>query len=74
MKKKVVLLILIFFLGHHTIYTWGFFAHYKINKMAVFTLPEEMNAFFLKHIQLLEDNAVNADKRRHRVVNEAPRH
>jgi hypothetical protein len=74
MKKKVVLLILIFFLGHHTIYTWGFFAHYKINKMAVFTLPENMNTFFLNHIELLEDNAVNADKRRHRVVNEAPRH
>lgn len=74
MKKKVILLTLFFCLVHHSIYTWGFFAHYKINKMAVFTLPESMNTFFLNHIQLIEDNAVSADKRRYTDINEAPRH
>ncbi len=74
MKKKVILLTLFLCFGHFTIYTWGFFSHYKINKMAVFTLPESMNTFFLNHIQLIEDNAVSADKRRYTDINEAPRH
>ena len=73
MKKKVILLTLFFCLVHHSIYTWGFFAQYKINKMAVFTLPESMNTFFFNH-QLIEDNAVSADKRRYTDINEAPRH
>jgi len=42
--------------------------------MAVFTLPESMNSFFLNHIQLIEDNAVNADKRRYTDEDEAVRH
>jgi hypothetical protein len=73
MKKALLSLILIFLLNE-SVFTWGFFAHYKINKMAVFTLPESMNTFFLNHIQLLEDKAVNADKRKFTVKAEAPRH
>lgn len=53
---------------------WGFFAHKKIHKMAVFILPESMNDFFLRHIDLLEAYSVNADKRRYSVKNEAARH
>ena len=41
--------------------------------MAVYTLPESMNTF-LNHIQLLEDKAVNAYKRKFTVKDEAARH
>ncbi|MCU0340795.1 MAG: zinc dependent phospholipase C family protein [Spirosomaceae bacterium] len=54
--------------------TWGFWAHQRINRLAVFTLPIEMQPFFKKHIEYLTENAVNPDKRRYAVVGEAPRH
>jgi hypothetical protein len=53
---------------------WGFYAHQQINRLAVFTLPAEMMPFFKKHIQFLTDNAINPDKRRYAVADEAPRH
>lgn len=55
-------------------YTWGFFAHKKINQLAVFTLPPEMITFYKKHIDYLSEHAVDADKRRHAVKDEACRH
>jgi hypothetical protein len=42
--------------------------------MAVFTLPQSMNTFFLNHIHHLEEKAVDADKRRYTDENEAPKH
>lgn len=54
--------------------TWGFFAHKKINQLAVYTLPEQMNAFFLEHINYLKEHAIDADKRRYADPREAPRH
>nr|WP_229311417.1 zinc dependent phospholipase C family protein [Larkinella rosea] len=53
---------------------WGFFAHKRINRLAVFTLPPEMVGFYKKHIEYLTENAVNPDRRRYAVVGEAPRH
>lgn len=53
---------------------WGFWAHQRINRLAVFSLPPEMQVFFKKHIDYLTENAVNPDKRRYAVVGEAPRH
>lgn len=72
--KKLLLSFIIIFIVNDSVFTWGFLAHYKINKMAVYTLPASMNTFFLNHIQLLEDKAVNADKRKFTVKDEAPRH
>jgi hypothetical protein len=54
--------------------TWGFFAHQKINRIAVFTLPPEMLPFYKYHIQYMTENAVNPDRRRYGVEGEAPRH
>jgi hypothetical protein len=54
--------------------SWGFFAHKKINQMAVFTLPPEMIGFYKKHIDYVSEHAVDADKRRYALVEEAPRH
>jgi hypothetical protein len=53
---------------------WGFFAHRKINRLAVFTLPVEMSSFYKKNIQFVEDAAVNPDRRRYIMPEEAPRH
>lgn len=53
---------------------WGFYAHKAINKIAVFTLPQEMVGFYKRHINYITENAVNADKRRYAVKEEAPRH
>lgn len=53
---------------------WGFFAHRQINRLAVFTLPQEMITFYKHHINYITENAVNPDRRRYAVDNEAPRH
>jgi hypothetical protein len=53
---------------------WGFYAHQQINRLAVYTLPPEMVIFYKKHIDYIAENAVNPDKRRYAVKDEAPRH
>lgn len=53
---------------------WGFYAHQQINRLAVFTLPPEMIGFYKKNIRYITEAAVNPDKRRYTVVDEAPRH
>ena len=53
---------------------WGFYAHQRINRLAVFALPPEMVGFYKKHIRYITENAVNPDKRRYAVSYEAPRH
>jgi len=54
--------------------SWGFFAHQRINRLAVFTLPPEMIGFYKVNIQYITEAAVNPDRRRYSVVDEAPRH
>ena len=72
-KVRKIILILIF---HFPIFLegWGFFAHQKINRLAVFTLPQEMVGFYKYNIQYLTEKAINPDKRRYAVKDEAPRH
>lgn len=53
---------------------WGFYAHSLINRLAVYSLPNEMLGFFKQNIDYVTDNAVNPDQRRYAVVGEAPRH
>ncbi|WP_293741680.1 zinc dependent phospholipase C family protein [uncultured Pedobacter sp.] len=54
--------------------SWGFFAHQRINNLAVFTLPAEMIGFYKKNIKYITEHAVDADKRRYADTLEAPRH
>jgi hypothetical protein len=54
--------------------SWGFFAHQKINRLAVFTLPVEMIGFYKKNIQYISEASVNPDRRRYAIPEEAPRH
>lgn len=53
---------------------WGFFGHENINRLAVFTLPAEMNGFYKKNIHYIVEASVNPDKRRYAVAEEGPRH
>ncbi len=53
---------------------WGFWAHKRINRLAVFRLPPEMQFFYKKNIDFITENAVNPDRRRYAVVGEAERH
>ncbi len=55
-------------------YAWGFYGHKRINRMAVFTLPPEMVGFYKKHIDYITEHAVDPDKRRYAVQDEAARH
>jgi hypothetical protein len=54
--------------------TWGFFSHKLINRLAVFTLPEEMLPLFKPNIDYISEQAVAPDKRRFIVANEGYRH
>jgi len=54
--------------------SWGFFAHYRINRLAVFTLPKAMAGFYKANIGFITEHAISADKRRYVDSLEAPRH
>jgi len=56
------------------LYSWGFFAHKRINRLAVFTLPTGMINFYKSHIEYVTENAVAPDRRRHAFDAEPPRH
>ncbi|MDX1629328.1 MAG: zinc dependent phospholipase C family protein, partial [Fulvivirga sp.] len=45
-----------------------------INRLAIFTLPQEMIGFYKHHIRYIKENAVNPDRRRYAVEGEAPKH
>jgi hypothetical protein len=54
--------------------SWGFFAHHKINHLAVFTLPKGMANFYRANIGYVTEHAVDPDKRRYVDSLEEPRH
>lgn len=56
------------------VFSWGFFAHKRINRMAVFTLPPGMIGFYKKHIDYITEHAVDPDKRRVAVEGEEEKH
>lgn len=53
---------------------WGFWAHRRINRLAVYRLPPELIGFYKANIDYITENAVNPDRRRYAVVGEAERH
>lgn len=54
--------------------SWGFFAHMRINHLAVFTLPAGMSRFYKSNDSYLTNHATDPDKRRYADTAEAPRH
>ena len=71
---KRLLLLAVSFLVVSDCYCWGFFAHKKINYYSVFLLPPEMMVLYKPNIAFIEEHAVDPDKRRYAVKEEAPRH
>lgn len=55
-------------------HAWGFWAHQRINRLAVFTLPPELFGLYKANIDYLTEHAVDPDKRRYAVDGEAARH
>lgn len=53
---------------------WGFYAHQQINYYAVFLLPPQMMQLYKPHLSFLSAHAVDPDKRRYAVKEEASRH
>lgn len=54
--------------------SWGFFAHKKINHLAVFILPPGMVGFYKRNINFITNHAVDPDKRRYSDSTEASKH
>jgi hypothetical protein len=54
--------------------SWGFFAHQRINRLAVFTLPKDLISFYKSNINYVTEHSVDPDKRRYADSLEAPRH
>ena len=76
-KKSFFILICIagiFVLSISIAQAWGFFAHKQINRIAIFTLPPEMFGFYKQNIEFITEHAVDPDKRRYAVTDEAARH
>jgi len=73
MKSRVAFLS-IFLLAAEPCFCWGFFAHRKINSIAVYLLPPEMMILYKPHAEFLTEHAIDPDKRRYLVPEEAPRH
>ncbi|MGF7079801.1 zinc dependent phospholipase C family protein [Mucilaginibacter sp. UYCu711] len=54
--------------------SWGFFAHYRVNRLAVFILPKAMSGFYKANIGFITEHAISADKKRYVDSTEAPHH
>ncbi|WP_432713329.1 zinc dependent phospholipase C family protein [Pedobacter sp.] len=71
---KRFILYLLTFTALLTLSSWGFFAHIRINRLAVFTMPAGTSRFFKANIVYLSEHAVDPDKRRYADTAEAARH
>lgn len=58
---------------NHTI-PWGFYAHKRINQLAIYTLPHPIVTFYKRHLHEIENLAVLPDQRRYILDAEAARH
>jgi hypothetical protein len=74
MMKKIAFWLIIALSALQMSFLWGFFAHKRINQLAIFTLPPAMSGFYKHHIEYLSEAAVNPDRRRYAIAEEAPRH
>lgn len=68
----IILYLFISFFSSHP--TWGFFGHQLINRVAVYTLPDEMIGWYKPNIDFISAHAVDPDKGRYASKFEAVRH
>ncbi len=78
MKKLFIFILGIFFIyafnDKKCEDVWGFYGHRLINRMAVFTLPQELIGFYKKNIEYFTEHAIDPDKRRYATRHEGVRH
>ena len=75
MYKKSILFYIILITPITYFSGWGFFGHKKINRVAVFTIPESsLFKFYKENIDFITEHAVDPDKRRYAVKGEAEKH
>lgn len=78
MSKKVIVFsfvgIFIAFTLMSATFSWGFYAHKEINRLAVFTLPAEMMPVYKRNIEHLTSQAIAPDMRRFASSKEGIRH
>jgi hypothetical protein len=72
--KFYLILFLVLWASVLQVKAWGFFAHKKINRQAIFSLPPEMIGFYKHNMDYITENAVNPDKRRYAIIGEAEKH
>lgn len=74
--KSLAFLFLILFIAGFikNAFSWGFWAHKRINHQAVFSLPQSMLPFYKNHIEYITKHATDPDIRRYKSLDEAQRH
>ena len=62
--------------GISLVFAWGAWGHQRINRAAVFALPESMGSFFYNHIDFVTEEATVPDLRKYTLgdKSESPRH
>ncbi len=60
--------------NYDQLFSFGWYAHRKINRMAVFTLPPDMIGLFKKNLEYITEHAIDPDKRTSAVDGEAGKH
>ncbi len=73
-KKILVIFLILIFIESTESKNWGFYAHKKINEMAIYTLPESMRAFYLENMEKIISYAILPDQRRYILDEEAEKH
>jgi hypothetical protein len=43
-------------------FSWGFYAHKKINRMAAYGIPTPLSAFYKRNLDYITTHAVDPDK------------
>lgn len=70
---RLICLLFVFNFVQH-IHAWGFYAHKLINETAIYTLPKPLFGFYKQYADYIKTHAVDADKRRYILNEEACRH
>ena len=75
MMGRYIIIFLVFFSPSTFLCGWGFFGHKKINRVAVFTIPESsLFQFYKQNIDYVTEHAIDPDKRRYAVIGEVEKH
>lgn len=61
--RKLVFIFVLLAVCHTAALAWGSWAHYRINRSAVFMLPDSMRVFYYNHIDYITEAAVMPDTR-----------